>query len=45
MNLRDEKEFERWKSEMGEKEEIEKLEHFQKKKIEMEMAREEAMEA
>lgn len=30
---------------MQEKEEIERLEHFQKKKIEMELAREEAMEA
>lgn len=43
MNLRDEKEYERWKKEMGEKEEIERLEHFQKKKIEMELAREEAI--
>lgn len=45
MNLRDEKEFERWKRETDQKEEIERLEHFQKKKIEMELAREEAMEA
>lgn len=30
---------------MGEKEEIERLEHFQKKKIEMELARDEAIEA
>lgn len=45
MNLRDEKEYERWKREMAEKEEIERLEYFQKKKIEMELAREEAMEA
>ena len=45
MNLRDEKEFERWKREMNEKEDIERLEHIQKKKIEMELAREEAMEA
>lgn len=45
MNLRDEKEYERWKREMQEKEEIERLEHFQKKKIEMELAREEAVEA
>ena len=28
MNLRDEKEFERWKREMQEKEDIERLEHF-----------------
>lgn len=45
MNLRDEKEYERWKREMAEKEEIERIEHFQKKKIEMELAREEAIEA
>lgn len=45
MNLRDEKEFERWKREMDEKAEIERIEHIQKMKIEMEMAREEAMEA
>ena len=43
MNLRDEQEFERWKKEMNEKEEIERLEHIQKKKIEMELAREEAI--
>ncbi len=45
MNLRDEKEYERWKREMDEKAEIERLEHIQKKKIEMELAREEAIEA
>jgi hypothetical protein len=28
MNLRDEKEFERWKREMDEKHEIERIEHF-----------------
>jgi hypothetical protein len=28
MNLRDEKEFERWKKEMNEKEEVERLEHI-----------------
>jgi protein associated with RNAse G/E len=28
MNLRDEKEYERWKREMAEKEEIERIEHF-----------------
>lgn len=43
MNLRDEKDFERWKTEMNEKDEIERIEHIQKKKIEMEMAREEAI--
>jgi hypothetical protein len=45
MTLRDKSEYERWTAEMNEKEEIERIEHFQKKKIEMEMAREEAMEA
>ena len=45
MNLRDEKEYERWKTEMNEKEEIERIEHIQKKKIEMELAREEAIQA
>jgi hypothetical protein len=43
MNLRDDKEFGRWKSEMDAKEEIERIEHIQKKKIEMEMTREEAI--
>lgn len=45
VNLRDEKEFERWKREMDEKDEIERLEYIQKKKIEMELAREEAIQA
>jgi len=45
MNLRDEKEYERWRREVEQKEEIERLEHYQKKKIEMELAREEAIEA
>jgi hypothetical protein len=43
MNLRDDEEFNRWKSEMNEKDDIERLEHITKKKIEMEMAREEAI--
>lgn len=37
MNMRDESEFNRWSKEMEEKEEIERLEHMQKKKIEMEL--------
>ena len=45
VNMRDATEFDRWKREMDEKEEIEHLEHIQKKKIEMELAREAAMEA
>ena len=43
MNLRDDEEFNRWKSEMAEKDEIDRMEHIMKKKIEMEMAREEAI--
>lgn len=43
MGLKDASDFNRWKSEMNEKDEIERLEHIQKKKIEMEMAREEAI--
>ncbi len=43
VNLRDEKEFERWRREMEEKDDILRLEHIQKKKIEMELAREEAI--
>lgn len=43
MGLKDASEFNRWKSEMGEKDDIERLEHIQKKKIEMELAREEAI--
>jgi hypothetical protein len=43
MGLKDASEFNRWKQEMSEKDEIERLEHIQKKKIEMEMAREEAI--
>ena len=35
MGLKDASEFNRWKSEMNEKDEIERLEHIQKKKIEM----------
>jgi hypothetical protein len=35
INMRDAGEFDRWKREMDEKEEIERLEHIQKKKIEM----------
>lgn len=45
INMRDASEFDRWRREMEEKEEIERLEHILKKKIEMELARESAMEA
>ncbi len=43
VNLRDEKEFERWKREMDSKDEVERIEHISKMKIEMELAREEAI--
>lgn len=45
INMRDAGEFERWRREMEEKDEVERIEHIQKKKIEMELAREAAMEA
>ena len=45
LGLKDASEFNRWKAEMNEKDEIERLEHIQKKKIEMELAREEAIAA
>ena len=44
-NLRDDSEYNRWVEEMKEKEEVETIEHRQKVKIEMELAREEAIEA
>jgi len=39
-NQRDETEFVTWKAEMDQKENIERLEHIQRKKIEMELSRE-----
>lgn len=39
-NQRDETEFVTWKREMDEREEIERLDYIQRKKIEMELARE-----
>jgi hypothetical protein len=45
MNMRDASEFDRWSKEMGQKEEVERLEHMHKKKIEMELARHEAIQA
>ena len=45
MNLRDDEEFNQWRKEMDEKDDVERFEHIAKKKIEMEMAREEAMKA
>mgnify|MGYP007086849300 FL=1 len=43
MGLKDASEFKRWKREMDEADEVERLEHIAKKKIEMELAREEAI--
>lgn len=43
--MRDSSEYDRWRREMEEKEDIERLEYIQKKKIEMEMAREAAIDA
>ena len=45
MNLRDETEFRRTEEEKRQKEEIELLEHRQRMKIEMELCREEAIQA
>jgi hypothetical protein len=39
-NQRDETEFVTWKAEMDQREEIQRLEHIQRKKIEMELSRE-----
>lgn len=43
--LKDASEFNRWRREMDEKDDVERMEHIQKKKIEMELAREEAIAA
>ena len=43
LGLKDASEFNRWKSEMDQKDDIERLEHITKKKIEMELAREAAI--
>lgn len=45
LGLKDASEFNRWKSEMDQKDDIERLEHITKKKIEMELAREAAIKA
>jgi protein associated with RNAse G/E len=45
INMRDAGEYERWRREMDEKDEVERLEHIQKKKIEMELARDAAIDA
>ncbi len=43
MGLKDASEFERWQREMEQRAEIEKIEHVQKKKIEMELSRRQAI--
>ena len=43
MGLKDASEFNRWQREMNEKDQVERLEFVQKKKIEMELSREEAI--
>ena len=45
MGLKDASEFNRWKREMDAADEVARLEHIAKKKIEMELAREEAIKA
>lgn len=43
MGLKDASEFYRWQREMEKKDDIEKIEYVQKKKIEMELTREQAI--
>ena len=45
MGLKDASEFIRWQREMEQKDDIERTEHIIKKKIEMELCREQAIEA
>lgn len=45
VDLHNSGEFDRWQKEMKEKDKIERLEEMQKRKLEMQMAREEAIEA
>lgn len=45
INMRDETEFENWKKEMKEKDNYEAMEAQQRRKIEMELAREAAIQA
>ncbi len=42
-NQRDKTEFETWKREMDERDEVIRLDHIQRRKIEMELCREEAI--
>lgn len=43
LGLKDASEFNRWKTEMDQKDQVERIEHIQKKKIEMELSREQAI--
>lgn len=43
LNQRDETEFMMWRKEMDEKEDILRIEHIQRKKIEMELSRDQAI--
>ena len=45
IDMRDDQEFDRWQKAMRAKDELEKIEKLQQRKIEMELAREEAIEA
>ncbi|OMJ88010.1 hypothetical protein SteCoe_10166 [Stentor coeruleus] len=45
IDMRDDREFDKWQKAMRNKDEIDKIEKLQARKIEMELAREEAMEA
>jgi hypothetical protein len=43
LGLKDASEFNRWKREMDQKDDVERIEHIQKKKIEMELSRDQAI--
>mmetsp|Transcript_9347 Transcript_9347/g.13912 ORF Transcript_9347/g.13912 Transcript_9347/m.13912 type:complete len:470 (+) Transcript_9347:1264-2673(+) len=45
IDMRDDSQYEKWRSEMRAKDELERMEQLQMRKIEMELAREEAIEA
>jgi hypothetical protein len=45
MNMRDESEYESWKKEQKEKDRYDEMENQQRRKIEMELAREAAIQA
>ena len=45
INMRDESEFENWKKQMKQKDKYEQMQNQQKRKIEMQLARQAAIEA